>query len=397
MGEVKNSPKLRFDEFENKWAVTQFGKLLIDSRLGGNYENSESITDRPLIKMGNLGRGNIVLNKIQYITENEKTDEKFLIQEGDLFFNTRNTLDLVGKVAIWRNDLPKAYYNSNLMWIKFENNHFMNYRLNSFEGVKGLRRLATGTTSVAAIYTKDLLKLKLTVPTENSEQEKIANFLTAVDSKITTLTKKKNLLEQYKKGVMQQLFSHPSNTSGNGLRFKKADGSDYPEWERKRLGEVLDYEQPTKYLVSSTEYDDSYNVPVLTAGKTFVLGFTDETNDIFKDDLPVILFDDFTTATQFVNFPFKAKSSAMKILKAKGVENIKFIYEVMQTIRFEVGGHGRHWISKYSTMNIKFPCQEEQTKIANFLTAIDQKIEATSTQIESTISFKKGLLQQMFI
>jgi type I restriction enzyme S subunit len=87
------------------------------------------------------------------------------------------------------------------------------------------------------------------------------------------------------------------------------------------MKDCLDYLQPTKYLVSSTTYDDKYKTPVLTAGKTFILGFTDETNGIFKDNLPVIIFDDFTTATKFVDFPFKAKSSAMKILLAREKTN----------------------------------------------------------------------------
>ncbi len=168
------------------------------------------------------------------------------------------------------------------------------------------------------------------------------------------------------------------------------------EW--KPLGLVADYEQPSKYLVKTTNYDDSFQIPVLTAGKTFILGYTDEVNGIFKkEELPVIIFDDFTTATQFVDFPFKAKSSAMKILKAKENINIKFVYEAMQNLKFEVGGHGRHWISIYSNLYIDLPSLSEQTKIANFLSAIDEKIELVSNQIQDTQEYKKGLLQQMFV
>ena len=94
----------------------------------------------------------------------------------------------------------------------------------------------------------------------------------------------------------------------------------------------MDYEQPTNYLVSSTEYRDIFDTPVVTAGKTFILGYTNETTGIFKENLPVIIFDDFTTATQFINFPFKAKSSAMKILKSKENINLKFIYEPRESL-----------------------------------------------------------------
>ena len=153
------------------------------------------------------------------------------------------------------------------------------------------------------------------------------------------------------------------------LRFKDDNGNDFPDWEVKKLGECLDYIQPTKYLVSSTEYDNSYKTPVLTAGKTFILGYTNETNGIFENNLPIIIFDDFTTATQFVDFPFKAKSSAMKILAATKGVHIKFIFEAMQFMNYEVGGHERHWISKFAPIEILIPSLDEQIKIANFLSS----------------------------
>src|SRR3546814_7630509 len=108
------------------------------------------------------------------------------------------------------------------------------------------------------------------------------------------------------------------------------------------------YLQPTPYLVESTDYNNKYKTPVLTAGKSFILGYTNEDKGIFKNNLPVIIFDDFTTASQFVDFPFKVKSSAMKILIAKKNADIKFSYESMQLIKYEVGVHQRHWISIFS-------------------------------------------------
>ena len=112
-------PKLRFKDFNDLWHEEAIEKLIQEFRLGGNYSNSETETQFPLIKMGNLDRGSIKLNKIEYIEESESIDPKDKITYGDLFFNTRNTLDLVGKVSIWKNELPYAYYNSNLMLLKF--------------------------------------------------------------------------------------------------------------------------------------------------------------------------------------------------------------------------------------------------------------------------------------
>jgi len=193
-----SSPQLRFKEFNEPWDEKTIGKFIDEFRLGGNYSNTESKTPFPLIKMGNLDRGFIKLNKIEYIEHTEKIDSKDKIEFGDLFFNTRNALDLVGKVAIWRNELPCAYYNSNLMLMKFSNNFFMNYRLNSYDAVKKLRAIATGTTSVAAIYNKDFFKVKLKIPTL-PEQTKIANFLTAVDEKNSPAHAKRRLVSALQK------------------------------------------------------------------------------------------------------------------------------------------------------------------------------------------------------
>ena len=203
------SGKLRFKDEEGKdypkWETKEFKDIVIEFRLGGNYPNMEGLTKFPLIKMGNLNRGKINIDKLEYIPTNEKIDSKDEIKYGDLFFNTRNTLDLVGKVAIWRNELPRAFYNSNLMYLKFSNNFFMNYRLNSYEGIKGLKRFATGTTSVAAIYTKDLLKLKLSMP-KLEEQKKIAAFLIEVDNKIDSTNIQITQAQTFKKGLLQQMF-----------------------------------------------------------------------------------------------------------------------------------------------------------------------------------------------
>ena len=191
--------------------------------------------------------------------------------------------------------------------------------------------------------------------------------------------------------MMQRIFSQT-------LRFKDDNGADYPEWEEMRLGDLLYYEQPTKYLVSSTDYQDDYPTPVLTAGKTFILGYTDEQDGIFTN-LPVIIFDDFTTANKFVNFPFKAKSSAMKMLKNDPKKSdLRFIYETMQLLDFATGDeHKRYWISEYQEQFIFVPCLEEQTKIAQFLTELDDKINAVDTQIQSAQQWKQGLLQQLFV
>lgn len=178
-----------------------------------------------------------------------------------------------------------------------------------------------------------------------------------------------------------------------GDRYK--EGADYSDnkWPMVKLSEILDYEQPTKYIVESVDYDDSYSTPVLTAGKTFILGYTNETNGIFKEDLPVIIFDDFTTSIKYVDFPFKVKSSAMKILKAnKEKALIRYVYFAMQNIDFPFTEHKRYWISEYSKIEIPLPSIKEQAKILKeidgFVTKIDEAkrtIRDLEESIQSTV------------
>ena len=178
------------------------------------------------------------------------------------------------------------------------------------------------------------------------------------------------------------------------LRFPEF--RDEGEWEVNPLDSLLDYQQPTDYLVSDTNYSDVYKTPVLTAGKTFILGYTNEQHGIFSENLPVIIFDDFTTATQFVDFPFKAKSSAMKILQARNGVSIKFMYEAMQMISYEVGAHERHWISKFAPMSILVPKPKEQQKIADCLSSLDELITLEAQKLDTFKTYKKGLMQQLF-
>ena len=155
------------------------------------------------------------------------------------------------------------------------------------------------------------------------------------------------------------------------------------EWKTYELGTLLSYEQPTAYIVESTDYNDNYQTPVLTAGKSFIIGYTNETSGIYKS-LPVIIFDDFTTSSQYVNFPFKVKSSAMKIL-SPNTELVlpKFIYYRMQIIQFDHSTHKRYWIQQYSKIKVKIPPIPEQERIICKIEELFSKLDASVAELKT--------------
>jgi len=172
-------------------------------------------------------------------------------------------------------------------------------------------------------------------------------------------------------------------------------------WVSVSLDSLLNYEQPQKYIVASTEYCESYPTPVLTAGKTFIIGHTNESDGIFNDHLPVIIFDDFTTATQFVTFPFKVKSSAMKILHVVSPElNIKFLFYRMQLIRHNATTHKRYWISDYSKNIVELPPLPEQQRIVAKIDALfselDKGVETLRTVQQQLRMYRQAVLRWAF-
>lgn len=165
----------------------------------------------------------------------------------------------------------------------------------------------------------------------------------------------------------------------------------------KLLEDYLKYEQPTKYIVESELYNDNYETPVLTAGQSFILGYTNEHNNIFpSENLPVIIFDDFTTSVQYVDFPFKVKSSAMKILHPTKNANVKYFYYLLKSIKKNTTTHKRYWISEYSKIFVEEKSIVEQNNIAEKLNLIECAIFNRKQQIEDLKKLIKSYFSEMF-
>ena len=167
-------------------------------------------------------------------------------------------------------------------------------------------------------------------------------------------------------------------------KFTPCDNAHYenvPEgWTVCALEDIIDYEQPQAYIVQSTDYKSQYKTPVLTAGKSFIIGYTNELEGVFTD-LPVIIFDDFTTDSKFVDFPFKVKSSAMKILHVKEEVNIQYVCWFMSITRLIGDTHKRYWISEYSKLHIPIPPRKEQDIIINKVNELFKILDNISAEL----------------
>lgn len=216
------------------------------------------------------------------------------------------------------------------------------------------------------------------------EQRVIAAALSDTDTLISSLEKLIAKKRNIKQGTMQQLL----------IGKKRLPGFS-GEWEEKKIGELLGYERPDKYIVQSTKYLANGDVPVLTANKSFVLGFTNESEGIFRN-VPVIIFDDFTTDSKYVDFPFKVKSSAIKILKKKNNDvDLRYIFERMQLVKFPIGDHKRYYISQYQHLELKVPKIEEQIAITQVLSDMDAEIEALESKLTKYRMIKQGMMQEL--
>ena len=366
---------------------------LADTVMGYAFKSNDFVKKGiPLVRMGNLYQNQFQLDRSPiYLPDDFATEYKrFLLQSGDLVMSMTGTMgkrDYGFAVEIPENT-QDCLLNQRVLKIEPRNSDAKGFVLNVLKSEIFLSKLYSlpGGTKQANLSATQIREISVLIP-PLPEQQKIAKILSTWDKAISMTERLIDNSTQQKKALMQQLLTGKKRLlDDEGKRFDK-------KWERIELGKLLDYKQPTPYLVKSTDYSDEYPTPVLTAGKTFILGYTDEEFGIFSEDLPTIIFDDFTTASKFVDFPFKAKSSAMKMLVAKDGVSIKYIFEVMQALSYAIGGHQRHWISIFANIVIGLPCLEEQQKITAVSNNADKEIELLEQQLADLQQEKKALMQ----
>jgi type I restriction enzyme S subunit len=402
MSEVLKIPKLRFPDFSDEWVNILYGDIYSFystnsfSRDNLNYEDGE---------IKNIHYGDIhtkfstlfdITNELVPFINSDinisKIKEENYCKEGDLLIaDASEDYSDIGKTVEVLNLNNEKLLSGLHTFLARPNKYkmaigFSGYMLQNRNVRKQVMRIAQGT-KVLGIATSRLGKVSLNIPSL-PEQKKIATFLTAVDKKIALLQQKKALLEQYKKGAMQKIFSQV-------LRFKDDKGNDHPDWEEKRLGEIS-----TITTGSSNRVDSS-----LDAKYTFF----DRSQDIRKSS--IYLFDGEAVIVagegqEFIPKHFIGKFDLHQ--RTYAIMNFsdsigKFIYYLLDENRYyfysqAVGSTVKSLrLPIFKKMRVILPDIEEQTKIADFLSAIDDKIELVNKQLNNTQLFKKGLLQQMFI
>ena len=361
-------PKLRFSEFKENWVKTNFEKLL-------KYERPDKyIVDNTNYNIE--GTPVLTANKafiLGYTDENFGIYTKLPVIIFDDFTVDKKYVEFPFKVKSSAIKILKPKFNDNLKFI---------YEL--------MRTVKFSADEHKRYYISTYQYIDVFVPQKVEEQNKIAECLNSIDELIAGEEDKLKELKNHKKGLLQKLF--PKNNSSNPeLRFPEFK----EDWVKTNFEKLLKYERPDKYIVDNTNYNIE-GTPVLTANKAFILGYTDENFGIYTK-LPVIIFDDFTVDKKYVEFPFKVKSSAIKILKPKFNDNLKFIYELMRTVKFSADEHKRYYISTYQYIDVFVPQKiEEQNKIAECLNSIDELISAQTEKIEALKLHKKGLMQGLF-
>lgn len=411
MKNVKHIPTLRFPEFEGEWEEKKFKDIFLFST-GKNIKQKEASPEfeTPCVRYGELYHMyNEVIYEIINKTSLPKSELTFSVGneillpsagEAPLDIGSASALTLkniaIGRTINILRPIKDDIYSQILV------SYYINQKLR-----KKIATLAKGV-SISNVYNSDLKTLKLNLPTL-PEQQKIATFFTAVDDKIQALKKKKALLEQYKKGIMQQLFSQ-------AIRFKDEKGKDYPAWEEKRLGEVatlisygigsaaIPFDGKNKYL-RITDIDEGTNTfiprPLTSPGGVIDKKYYLKKNDIVfartgasvgKSYLYNVDDGKLVYAGFLIKFSIVDADSTFIFLNTLTYKYKKWV--AVMSMRSGQPGLNAEELKSYE---INLPSLPEQTQIANFLTSIDKKIEQVQAQIARTSAFKKGLLQQMFV
>lgn len=401
MKTVKNIPELRFPEFEGEWKERKLGELTSKIGSGSTPRGGDEIYQTfgiPFIRSQNLVDNQLVLDEtcIPVEIHNKMIGSK--VYAKDVLLNITGAS--IGRSCVVPENFTEGNVNQHVSIIRLKryNPKFLQLFISSSRGQKLIYEGQTGSGREGLNF-ESIKRFKVHFPSPE-EQQKIASFLSAADQRIQLLTQKKEKLEQYKKGIMQQIFSQQ-------LRFKDENGKDYPEWEEKRLGDVASINMGQSPLSSS--YNDDHNGIYLIQGNADIV---DRKSCPRQWTTKPTKFCDIGDLLLTVRAPVGSIAKSIHnacigrgvcAIRNKRGSDIEFLYQFFLYFESKWGqieqGSTFTAISRtdIETLNIFAPILPEQQKIASFLSNIDQKISLVNQQIDLTRKWKQGLLQKMFV
>ena len=381
-------------EIPESWCWTTLGELCSikgGKRLPKGKSFADTITPHIYIRVTDMKDHTVLLSSLKYIDEDVFAEIKsYTISSNDLYLTIAGTIGDVGLVPAELDGANLTENAAKLTDIKCSKQYLMYVLMSSIAQDHFCSRFHQVAQPKLSLETASSTLIPLPPYREQlriaEELDRWLGVVVSVEDDLSELTNyvrktKSKILDLAISGklVPQDLDDEPAIELLKRINpgFEPCDNSHYGNlprgWAVCRLEDILDYEQPQAYIVNSTDYSDEYETPVLTAGKSFIIGYTNETNGIC-DRLPVIIFDDFTTDSKLVDFPFKVKSSAMKILRTKGEININYIAYYMSITRLIGDTHKRYWISEYSKLLIPIPPYQEQLRIVETVETIFNEI-----------------------
>ena len=376
-----NVPHLRFPEFSGEWKKVRLGEIC--NMLCGYAFNGEDIVEQGsylLMRGINITEGSIRHSSEldRYYSGSIEKLDKYKLAVGDLVIGMDGS-------KVGRNSAIVSSYEDGSYLVqrvcRIKSSIGNNYILQFINNTKFHQYVDTVKTSSAIphISLGDIQNFRISIPPTQDETDKIAKLFLLLDERIATQNKIIERLETLIKGIRNEIFwKLRKNVGFNAI-----------------IGDVLDYEPPQSYIVEDTEYIDK-GTPVLTANKAFILGYTSETEGIY-DKGDCIIFDNFTLDSKYVDFPFKVKSSAIKILTAENKELLRYTFEFLKYLDLSTSEHKRHYIAETQNQEFILPTTQIVRTIAHTFSILSLRME---TAIKQRLLFEKQkqyLLRQMFI
>ena len=376
---VLNVPALRFPEFTGEWMKCKFGEIATGFDYGMNAAAKPYDGQNKYIRITDIDEVSSTYNNSSIVSPDGILSENYVVNEGDILL--ARTGASTGKSYLYRKSDGKLYYAGFLIRanVAEHNPYFVFSQLHTHRYWRWVS-IMSARSGQPGINSLEYASFPI-FTTTLKEENKISSLLSLIDKRIATQNKIIEDLKKLKSAIRKKIFSLLKDEYTKSFE----------------INQLLDYEQPTAYIVANDEYStDTSLTPVLTANKGFILGYTDEKFGIYQKG-ECIIFDDFTMDAKYVSFPFKVKSSAIKILTAKPNVNLRFMFEYLSYWELKSEGHKRHYISEIASLVIELPSKERQSIIASLMTSLNSKLDIEAKTKIRYEEQKRYLLSQMFI